>query len=184
MYFLTFRSRLWTLFVVFQSTLSFFKIFDEKSWRYLSCLECFSTISRSFRVYFLTFRRRLWTLFVVFQSTWLFYCLSSMFDFDAICRGRTRFWRSLLSFRSWLWTLFVVAGHCLLLQVFLQKSTLNAICGVPEHLAILLFAFEAWFWRYLSWPDIVCFFMLSFRSRLWTLFVVFEATFGGTICNF
>ena len=84
-------------------------------------------------MYFLTYRSRLWTLFVVFQSTWPFYCLSSMFDFDAICRGRTSF-----------------GGHCL-----------------PS---------EVDFERYLSWPDIVCFFMLFFRSRLWTLFVVFQST--------
>ena len=87
-----------------------------------------------FQVFLLTFRSRLWTLFVVFQSTWPFYCLSSMFDFDAICRGRTSF-----------------GGHCL-----------------PS---------EVDFERYLSWPDIVCFFMLFFRSRLWTLFVVVRGTF-------
>ena len=30
-------------------------------------------------------------LFVVFQSIWPFYCLPSMLDFDAICRGRKYF---------------------------------------------------------------------------------------------
>ena len=168
-----------------------------------------------------------------------------MLDFDAICRGRMYFWRSVRALRSRLWTLFVVAGHRLFLQAFFQKWTLNAICGVPEHLAILLFAFDAWFWCYMSWPDVLlkvsaclqkltlnaicrgrtsfvfsCFFsevdfecylswthglleftacfqklafaivlpfvvaMLSFRSWLWMLFVVFGVTFGGTICNF
>ena len=58
----------------------------------------------------------------------------------------------------------------------LQKSTLNAICGVPEHWAILLFVFDVWFWRYLSWPDIFWRSLLAFRSRLWTLFVVFQST--------
>ena len=81
---------------------------------------------------FFNFRSRLWSLFVVFQSIWLFYCLPSMFDSDAICRGRT-------SFR----------GDCL-----------------PS---------EVDFDRYLSWPDMVCFFMLFFRSRLWSLFVVFQS---------
>ena len=83
------------------------------------------------RVFF-NFRSRLWSLFVVFQSIWLFYCLPSMFDSDAICRGRT-------SFR----------GDCL-----------------PS---------EVDFDRYLSWPDMVCFFMFFFRSRLWSLFVVFQS---------
>ena len=81
---------------------------------------------------FFNFRSRLWSLFVVFQSIWLFYCLPSMFDSDAICRGRT-------SFR----------GDCL-----------------PS---------EVDFDRYLSWPDMVCFFMIFFRSRLWSLFVVFQS---------
>ena len=81
---------------------------------------------------FFNFRSRLWSLFVVFQSIWLFYCLPSMFDSDAICRGRT-------SFR----------GDCL-----------------PS---------EVDFDRYLSWPDMVCFFMFFFRSRLWSLFVVFQS---------
>ena len=81
---------------------------------------------------FFNFRSRLWSLFVVFQSIWLFYCLPSMFDSDAICRGRT-------SFR----------GDCL-----------------PS---------EVDFDRYLSWPDMVCFFKLFFKSRLWSLFVVFQS---------
>ena len=57
-------------------------------------------------------------LFVVFQRTWLFYCLPSMLDFDAICRGRTGFWRSLLFFDAWFWcylswpdTLLKLLGH-------------------------------------------------------------------------
>ena len=38
---------------------------------------------------------------------------------------------------------------------------------------------EVDFERYLSWPDIVCFFMLFFRSRLWMLFVVAGGTLGS-----
>ena len=124
-------------FLRFCQGLSFWRsllAFDAWFWRYLSCLSALGPHRAAFR-------SRLWTLFVVFQSTWPFYCLPSMLDFDAICRGRKHFWKSLLFF-------------------------------------------DAWFWRYLSWLDIVCFFMLSFRSRLWMLFVVFGATFGGTICIF
>ena len=83
------------------------------------------------RVFF-NFQKSFSSVFVMFQSTWSFYCLTSMFNFNAICRGRT-----------------LCGGHCL-----------------PS---------EVDFDRYLSWPDIVCFFMLFFRSRLWSLFVVFQS---------
>ena len=101
-----------------------------------------------------------------------------MLDFDAICRGRMHFWRSVRAFRSWLWTLFVVAGHRLPLHAFLQKSTLNAICGVPEHLAILLFAFDAWFWCYLWCSNALGHFIVCLRCLIWTLFVVAGRTSG------
>ncbi len=81
--------------------------------------------------------------YAVFQSTWLLYCLSSMFDLDAICRGRTSFGGHCFSSEVDFEWKKPVAGPPLLLYVFFQKSTLNAICGVPEHLAILLFAFDA-----------------------------------------
>ena len=88
-------------------------------------------------------------LYVVFQSTWPFYCLPSMLDFDAICRGRMHFWRSVRAFRSRLWTLFVVAGHCLFLHAFFQKSTLNAICRGRRYFRKSLLAFDARLWCYL-----------------------------------
>ena len=38
------------------------------------------------------------------------------------------------------------------------------------------------FERYLSWPDIVCYFLISIRSLILTLFVENRAAFGGRVC--
>ena len=59
--------------------------------------------SRALGYFIVCFGCLILMLFVVFQSTWSFYCLHSMLDFDAICRGRTDFWRSLLFFDAWFW---------------------------------------------------------------------------------
>ena len=136
--------------------------FDAWFWCYMWC-------SRALGHFIVCLRCLTLTLFVVFQSTWSFYCLPSMLDFDAICRGRTRFsrsllffdawswrylswpdifWRSLLAFRSWLWTLFVVFQSTWPFYCLPSMLDFDAICGVPKHLAILLFAFDAWLWRY------------------------------------
>ena len=139
-------------------------VFDAWFWRYLSwpdallrLLGHFAAnqswlnqvgdrwISSAFRVYFLTFRSRLWTLFVVFQSTWPFYCLSSMFDFDAICRGRTSF-----------------GGHC-----FSSMLDLDAICRGRKHFWKSLLAFDAWFWRWATYRISVSFLnAVEFRNAL------------------
>ena len=99
--------------------------FDAWSWCYLSWPDIFW---RSL----LAFRSWLWPLFVVFQSTWPFYCLPSMLDFDAICRGRTYFWRSLLFFDVRLWRYmwcsralghFIVCLRCLILTLFVVAGS-------------------------------------------------------------
>ena len=121
-----------------------------------------------------------------------------MFDFAAICRGRTSFWRSLLFFDAWSWRylswpdihLEVIAFlWCLILMVYVvfQSTWLfycllwmldfDAICGVPEHLVILLFAFDAWFWCYLSWPDRLLEVIAFLRCLILMLFVVAGGTF-------
>ena len=87
-------------FLRFCQGLSFWRsllAFDAWFWRYLSCLSALGPHRAAFR-------SRLWTLFVVFQSTWPFYCLPSMLDFDAICRGRTSF-----------------GGHCLPSEVDFER---------------------------------------------------------------
>ena len=58
--------------------------FDAWFWRYFSQMSALGPHRAAFR-------SRLWTLFVVIARTWPFYCLPSMLDFDAICRGRTSF---------------------------------------------------------------------------------------------
>ena len=89
-----------------------------------------------------------------------------MFDFAAICRGRTSFgghrllskthfewylsWPELLLkviafLRCLILTLFVVAGHTCGGSSFSLMLDFDGICGVPEHLVILLYAFDAWF---------------------------------------
>ena len=57
---------------------------DAWLWCYLSWPEVLLQVTACLRCLTLT-------LYAVFQSTWLFYCLSSMLDFDAICRGRRYF---------------------------------------------------------------------------------------------
>ena len=144
--------------------------FDAWSWRYLSWPEVLLEV--------IAFRRCLTlTLFVVAGHTFGDHCFSWMLDFDAICRGRRYFWKSLLAFDAWFWCylwcskalgyfivclrclilmLFVVAGHLLEAIACLQKSSLTAIC---------------------RGRTCFCFFMLFFRSRLWSLFVVFQSNF-------
>ena len=123
-----------------------------------------------------------------------------MLDFDAICRGRTRFWKPLLVFDAWFWCYlswpealldFIVCLRCLILMLFVvfQSTWLfyclpsmldfDAICGVPEHLTILLFAFDAWSWWYLSWPEELLEVIAFLRCLILTLFVVAGHTFGG-----
>ena len=87
------------------------------------------------------------------------------------------FWRSSFAFKNSFWMLFVVAGPLQVFKIFVENFILNAICGVPEHFEILVFALEARFWCYLSWPDMVCFFLFSFRRSFWMLFVVAGGTF-------
>ena len=145
---------------------------------------------------FFNFRSRLWSLFVVFQSTWSFYCLTSMFNFNAICRGRTlcgghclpsevdfdRYlsWPDMVCFfmfffRSRLWSLFVVFQSNWVLYCLPSMLDFDVIsCGWTSS-ASLCFPSEVDFECYLSWPDMVCFFMFFFRSRLWSLFVVFQS---------
>ena len=61
---------------------------------------------------------------------------------------------------------FIVCLRCLTLTLFVVAGgTFGGHC-LPS---------EVDFDRYLSWPDMVCFFMLFFRSRLWSLFVVFQS---------
>ena len=69
---------------------------DAWLWRYLSWPEVLLKVIACLRCLILL-------LFVVFQSTWPFYCLPSMLDSDAICRGRSNFWKSLLAFDAWFW---------------------------------------------------------------------------------
>ena len=64
---------------------------------------------------------------------------------------------------------FIVCLRCLILMLYTIAGCTSEGQCVPS---------EVDFERYLSWPDIVCFFMLFFRSRLWTLFVVDPCTFG------
>ena len=70
--------------------------FDAWLWRYLWC-------SRALGHFIVCLRCLTLTLFVVAGSTFRSHCFSSMLDFDAICRGRTHFWKSLLAFDAWFW---------------------------------------------------------------------------------
>ena len=155
-------------------------VFDAWFWCYLSLPEVLWKVMAYLWCLILM-------LYVVFQSTWPFYCLPSMLDFDAICRGRMYFWRSVRAFRSWLWTLFVVAGHRLFFHVFFQKSTLNAICRGPMDFWSSLLAFRSWLLLlfYLSsWPcfpsevDFECYLLclelpLEVQSVIFNIFLWF-----------
>ena len=70
--------------------------FDAWFWRYLSWPEALLEVNAFLRCLILT-------LFVVAGHTFGGHCLSSMLDFDAICRGRTHFWNSLFYFDAWFW---------------------------------------------------------------------------------
>ena len=86
-------------FLRFCQGLSFWRsllAFDAWFWRYLSCLSALGPHRAAFR-------SRLSMVFVVAGGTFPSHCFSSMLDSDAICRGRTYFWRSLLFFDAWFW---------------------------------------------------------------------------------
>ena len=86
-------------FLRFCQGLSFWRsllAFDAWFWRYLSCLSALGSHRAAFR-------SRLWLVFVVAGGTLTSHCFLSMLDLDAICRGRTLFWCSLLVFDAWLW---------------------------------------------------------------------------------
>ena len=167
--------------------------FDAWFWRYLSWPEVLLQVIA-------LLRSRLWTLFVVFQSTWSFYCLHSMLDSDAICRGRTNFWRSLLFFDAWLsrylsWPevlLKVIARlRCLILSIYAvfqstwlfyclsSKLDFAAICRGRKYFWKSLLFFDAWFWCYLSWPDILLEVIAFLRCLILMVFVVA----GGTLTS-
>ena len=69
-------------------------VFDAWFWCYLSWPEALLDFIVCLRCLILS-------VFVVFQNILVFYCLPSMLDSDAICRGRTRFWKPLLFFDAW-----------------------------------------------------------------------------------
>ena len=121
-------------------------------------------------------------------------------DPDVICRGRRYFCKSLLFFDAWFcrylsWpdTLVEVIAclRCLILMlyvVFQRTLPFYFFCRCSILMVYVVAGStsegqcvpsEVDFERYLSWPDIVCFFMLFFRSRLWTLVVVDPCTFGS-----
>ena len=126
--------------------------FDAWLWRYLSWPEVLLQVIAFLRCLTLT-------LFVVAGRSFGGHCFSWMLDFDAICRGRRYFRKSLLAFDAWFWRYlwcsralgyFIVCHRCLILMLFVvfQRTWLfhclpsmldfDAICGVPEHLVILL----------------------------------------------
>ena len=138
------------------------------------------------------------TLFVVAGHSFDVHCLSSMLDFDGICR----LWAHLalielsseVDFERYLWCsravgyvivclrclilmLFVVAGHGLLLYAFLQKFTLNAICRGRRYFWKSLLAFNAWFWRYMRCSRALGYFIVCLRCLILMLFVVAGSTF-------
>ena len=123
-----------------------------------------------------------------------------MLDFDAICRGRTYFWRSLLFFDAWLWrylswpdilleviacrrcltlTLFVVAGRTFGGHCFSSMLDSDAICRGRRYFGKSLLAFDAWFWCYMWCSRALGHFIVCIRCLILTLLVVAGHTFGG-----
>ena len=109
-----------------------------------------------------------------------------MLDFDAICRGRTAFWRLLLFFDAWSWrylswpdilleviaflrcltlTLFVVAGRTFGGQCFSSMLDSDAICRGRRYFWKSLLAFDAWFWRWATYRISVSFLNADFQLK-------------------
>ena len=105
--------------------------FDAWLWRYLSWPEVLLEVIAFLRCLTLT-------LFVVAGHTFGGHCFSSMLDFDAICRGRRYFCKSLFAFDAWLWRYlwcsralghFIVCIRCLTLTLFVVAgSTFRSHC--------------------------------------------------------
>ena len=186
MYFLTFRSRLWTLFVVFQSTLSFFKIFDAKI---LTLFVVFGVLFDNFEVFssvffnlqtstlnaicgvpehlailLFVFDVWFWRVSSIAGGTFGSQCFSSMLDLDAISRGRTLFARfqffSEVDFERYLWCSRALGNFLVCLRSLIL--TLFVVAG-PR-----LRFFDAWLWRYLSWPEV----LLEVQSVIFNMFLM------------
>ena len=153
--------------------------------------------SRALGYFIVCLRCLVLMLFVVFQSTWSFYCLHSMLDFDAICRGRKHFWKSLFAFDAWFWCYlwcsralghFIVCIGCLFLMLFVVAGTtfrshcfssmldLDAICRGRTPIWRSLLFLDAWLWCYLSWPEALLDFIVCLRCLTLSVYVVFQNT--------
>ena len=107
------------------------------------------------------------SVYVVFQNTWPFYCLPSMLVFDAICRGRRYFWKSLIAFDAWFWCYlwcsralghFIVCLRCLILMLFVVAGgTFRSPC-FSSMLAIvcLVKRYSRMLWLELQLQYLVC----------------------------
>ena len=125
------------------------------------------------------------------------HCFLSMLAFDAICRGRRYFWKSLLAFDAWFWCYlwcsralghFIVCIGCLFLMLFVVAGTtfeshcfssmldLNAICRGRTVMRRWLLFFDAWSWWYLSWPEVLLKVIACLRCLILTLYAVFQST--------
>ena len=156
--------------------------FDAWFWRYLSCLSALGSHRAAFR-------SRFWPLFVVAGHTFGGHCFSWMLDFDAICRGRRYFCKSLLVFDAWfcryMWCSralghFIVCIRCLILTLYvvfqstwpfyclLSKSTLNAICRGRTSSVSSCFPSEVDFERYLSCLEL----LLDVQSVIFNIFLM------------
>ena len=169
--------------------------FDVWFWRYLSWPDTLVEVIACLRCLILM-------LFVVAGGTLESYGLPLMLDFDAICGVPEHLAILLFAFDAWFWCYLSWPDVLLKVSACLQKLTLNAICRGRTSFVFSCFFSEVDFECYLSWTHVLLEFtacfqklafaivlpfvvaMLSFRSWLWMLFVVFGVTFGGTICNF
>ena len=127
-------------------------------------------------------------LFVVAGHSFAGHCFSWMLDFDAICRGRKYFWKSLLAFDAWFWRymwcsralgyvivclrclilmLFVVAGGTFRSPCFSLMLDFDITCRGRSNFWKSLLAFDDWFWRWAIYRILVSFLnAVEFRNAL------------------
>ena len=169
-----------------------FYLFAFDAWlcRYMWC-------SRTLGYFIVCLRCLILMLFVVAGHVFESDCFSSMLVFDAICRGRRYFWKSLIAFDAWFWCylwcsrafgyfigclrclilmLFVVAGGTFTSHCFSSMLDFAGICRGRTRFWKPLLVFDAWFWCYLSWPEALLDFIVCLRCLILMLFVVFQST--------
>ena len=153
-----------------------------------------SSHTKAFSKWKLVLRTQTWKNIHGFLKTFGSHCFSSMLDFDAICRGRRYFCKSLLSsevdFERYLWcsralghfivclrclnlTLFVVAGCTFGSYCFSSMLDSDAICRGRRYFWKSLLAFDAWFWRYMWCSRALGHFIVCLRCLIFNIFLWF-----------